>query len=463
VTNAADTGPIRFPQGFEWGTATASYQIEGAAGEDGRGRSIWDTFSHTPGRTANGETGDVACDHYHRYREDVALMRDLNAGVYRFSLAWPRLQPDGRGPLNEAGVAFYDRLVDELLGAGIRPWVTLYHWDLPQVLEDEGGWPERQTAQRFADYAAAVHARFADRVADWTTLNEPWCSAFLGYASGHHAPGRQDPAAAVRAAHHLMLGHGLAVQAMRAARGDLRYGITLNLHPSAPATASAGDQEAARRVDGVTNRIFLDPILAGRYPGDVLADLAPITGADHIRAGDEKQISQPLDLLGVNYYRRNIVRAIPAGEPGHPEAAMVGASDIELVRTGKPATAMGWEIDPTGLHDILTRISRDYASPPLYITENGAAFPDTVAADGAVHDPERIDYLDGHFRAAHRAIQDGVDLRGYFVWSLMDNFEWAWGYGRRFGLVYIDYGTGQRLVKDSGRWYSRVAAANGLG
>ena len=460
MTTAADTGAIRFPAGFDWGVATASYQIEGAADEDGRAPSIWDTFSHTPGRTANGETGDIACDHYRRYREDVALMRELNARVYRFSLAWPRLQPSGHGPLNPVGVAFYDRLIDELLGAGIRPWVTLYHWDLPQVLEDEGGWPERQTAYRFADYAAAVHARFADRVSDWTTLNEPWCSAFLGYAAGHHAPGRQEPAAAVRAAHHLMLAHGLAVQAMRAARDDLRYGITLNLYPTTAATASAADREAARQVDGICNRIFLDPILSGRYPRDVLADLGPIAGTGHIEDNDEKQIGQPLDLLGVNYYSRHVVRAISTDQPN---AAWVGAGRAEAVRTGRPTTAAGWEIDPTGLYEILTRVAREYAAPPLYVTENGAAFPDVIAADGAVHDPQRIEFLDGHFREAHRAIQDGVDLRGYFVWSLMDNFEWAWGYARRFGLAYVDYATQRRLIKDSGRWYSRVSAANGLG
>jgi beta-glucosidase len=463
MTTATDGGTIRFPDGFDWGVATASYQIEGAVGEDGRGRSIWDTFSHTPGRTANGETGDVACDHYHRYRDDVALIRALSAGVYRFSMAWPRFQPDGRGPLNPAGVAFYDRLIDELLGAGIRPWVTLYHWDLPQALEDQGGWPERQTAYRFADYAAAVHARFADRVTDWTTLNEPWCSAFLGYASGHHAPGRQDPAAAVRAAHHLMLGHGLAVQAMRSARDGLRYGITLNLYPTSAATASAADREAARRVDGTCNRIFLDPILAGQYPQDVLADLEPIAGTRHIEDGDEKQIAQPLDVLGVNYYSRHVVRARAAGSDIRPNAAWVGAGDAEAVRTGRPVTAADWEIDPSGLYDILTRVARDYPAPPLYVTENGAAFTDVVAPDGTVHDPQRTEFLAGHFREAHRAIRDGVDLRGYFVWSLMDNFEWAWGYGRRFGLAYTDYSTQRRLVKDSGRWFSGVAAANALG
>jgi beta-glucosidase len=458
MTDATDTGALRFPDGFDWGVATASYQIEGAVDEGGRSPSIWDTFAHTPGKTANGETGDVACDHYHRYRDDVALMRELNVGVYRFSLAWPRLQPSGRGPLNPAGVAFYDRLIDELLGVGIRPLVTLYHWDLPQALEDEGGWPERQTASRFADYAAAVHARFADRVRDWTTLNEPWCSAFLGYAAGHHAPGHEDGAAAVRAAHHLLLGHGLAVQAMRSARDDLRYGITLNLYPTSAATSAAADQEAARRVDGICNRIFLDPILRGRYPEDVLADLEPIAGLAHIEGGDEKQIGQPLDLLGVNYYSRHVVRAAT----DRPNAAWVGA-DAESVRTGRPVTAAGWEIDPTGLYDIITRVSREYQAPPLYITENGAAFPDAIADDAGVHDEQRIAYLDGHFREAHRAIRDGVDLRGYFVWTLMDNFEWAWGYDRRFGLVYVDYASQRRLVKDSGRWYSEIAAANGLG
>jgi beta-glucosidase len=460
MTDASGSDVMRFPDGFDWGVATASYQIEGAVHEGGRSPSIWDTYSHTPGKTANGETGDIACDHYHRYRYDVALMRELSARVYRFSVAWPRLQPAGRGPLNPAGVAFYDRLIDELLGAGIRPWVTLYHWDLPQVLEDEGGWPERRTAQLFADYAAAVHERFADRVQDWTTLNEPWCSAFLGYASGRHAPGRQDPAASVRAAHHLMLGHGLAVQAMRAARDDRRYGITLNLYPTTAASSSEADQDAARRVDGICNRVFLDPILRGRYPDDVLADLEPVAGHAHIQDGDEKVIGQPLDVLGVNYYSRHVVRA--GAEPGRADAAWVTAPGAEGVRTGMPVTAADWEIDPTGLHDILTCVAREYDAPPLYITENGAAFPDVIAADGAVHDDQRIAFLDGHFRAAYRAIQDGVDLRGYFVWSLLDNFEWAWGYERRFGIVYVKYDSQERLIKDSGRWFADVAAANTL-
>jgi beta-glucosidase len=329
-------------------------------------------------------------------------------------------------------------------------------------LEDAGGWPVRETALRFADYAAAVHARFADRIGDWTTLNEPWCAAFLGYASGHHAPGRQDPAAAVRAAHHLMLGHGLAVEAMRSARADLNYGITLNLYPTDAASDTAADVDAARRIDGISNRIFLDPILRGRYPADVLADLAPIAGTDHILDGDEKQIGLPLNVLGVNYYSRHVVRAAQGGTTAAPNSTWVGSEDVEKVDTGRPTTAMGWDIDDDGLYDILTRVAREYDAPPLYVTENGAAFDDVLDADGAVHDPERIDYLDSHFRAAHRAIRDGVDLRGYFVWSLTDNFEWAWGNSRRFGLIHLDYATQRRTVKDSGRWYAGVTGTNAL-
>ncbi len=454
--------PITFPADFLWGTATASYQIEGGVDEGGRGRSVWDTFAHTPGKILGGDTGDVACDHYHRYPEDVALMRELGVGSYRFSLAWPRFQPDGRGGLNPDGVAFYDRLLDELLTAGIRPWVTLYHWDLPQALEDAGGWPVRETALRFADYAAAVHARFADRISDWTTLNEPWCAAFLGYASGHHAPGRTEPAASVRAAHHLMLGHGLAVEAMRSARADLDYGITLNLYPVDPASADAADIDAARRVDGISNRLFLDPILRGRYPADVLADLEPIVGTEHIQDGDEKQIGLPLNVLGVNYYSRHVVRATQPGTTPEPNAAWVGSEEIQAIDTGRPTTAMGWDIDDQGLYDVLTRVARDYEAPPLYVTENGAAFDDVLEADGTVQDPQRIDYLDAHFRAAHRAIGDGVDLRGYFVWSLMDNFEWAWGNARRFGLIHLDYDTQKRTIKDSGHWFAGVTRANAL-
>jgi beta-glucosidase len=468
MTSDSHTTALPFPSGFLWGTATASYQIEGGVHEGGRGESIWDRFAHTPGRVLNGDTGDVACDHYHRYRDDVALMRDLGVNAYRFSLAWPRLQPDGAGRLAAGGLAFYDRLIDELLAAGIRPWVTLYHWDLPQAIEDRGGWPERDTAARFAEFAVAVHERLADRVEDWTTLNEPWCSAFLGYASGHHAPGRTEPAAAVRAAHHLLLAHGDAVAAMRAARPEQHFGITLNLYPVDAASDRPEDHDAARRVDGVCNRLFLDPVLRGSYPADVLADLEPIAGNGFIAGGDDGIIGVPLDFLGVNYYSRHVVRSARTDEPGvtkdgaRHEPAWVGATDVEKIDTGRPKTAMGWEIDATGLQEIVTRLARDYSAPPLYITENGAAFPDEVMTDGHIRDVGRVRYLDAHVRAAKRAIDDGIDLRGYFVWSLMDNFEWAWGYDRRFGLIHVDFVTQVRTIKDSGRWFAGVATANAI-
>ena len=444
----------RFPAGFVWGSATASYQIEGAVKEDGRRPSIWDTFTGTPGKVVGGDTGDPADDHYHRYAEDVKLMQQLGLSGYRFSVAWPRLQPTGTGALNTAGLSFYDRLLDELAAAGIAPFVTLYHWDLPQTLETAGGWPSRDTAYRFADYAAAVHGRFADRVSQWTTLNEPWCSAFLGYASGEHAPGRTEPAAAVRAAHHLLLGHGLAVQSMRAARPDQSYGITVNLYPTDAATDSAADRDAARRVDGLANRIFLDPLLKGQYPTDILRDWGPLVDGDLIRNGDTVAIAAPLDFLGVNYYTRHVVAARQPEEEGAVNPAWVGATDVKSVYRGVPVTAMGWEIDSQGLYDTLQMVTRNYDAPPLYVTENGAAFDDVPADDGAVHDKERTAYLGEHFAAAARAIKDGVDLRGYFVWSLMDNFEWAWGYSRRFGLIRVDYSTQARTIKDSGHWYA---------
>ncbi|MFI7587449.1 GH1 family beta-glucosidase [Spongisporangium articulatum] len=454
---------VLFPAGFAWGTATASYQIEGAVKEGGRSPSIWDTFSHLPGRVAGGDHGDVADDHYNRYREDVALLADLGVTHYRFSLAWPRLQPAGRGGLNPDGVDFYSRLVDELLAHDIQPWVTLYHWDLPQDLEDAGGWPARDTAYRFADYAAAVHRRLHDRIRYWTTMNEPWCSAFLGYASGVHAPGRTEPAAALAAAHHLMLGHGLGVQAMRAADPDASYGITLNLTPTVPATDSPADVDAARRVDAVSNRIFLDPILRGRYPEDLRADVEAVSDLGFVQDGDEIVTGTPLDVLGVNYYFRAAVSADEGSlrYEGAP-SAWVGSEDVRQVGTGLPVTDMGWEIDPTGLYDVLTGLARDYDPIPLYVTENGAAYPDVVSPDGAVHDHERIAFLDGHFRAAARAIDDGVDLRGYFVWSLLDNFEWAYGYAKRFGLVHVDYDTQVRTPKDSALWFAEVTRRNGL-
>ncbi len=453
---------MRFPEGFVWGAATAAYQIEGAVHDDGRGPSIWDTFSRTPGRVHAGHTGDVACDHYHRYAEDVALMAELGLSAYRFSVAWPRIQPDGTGPANPRGLDFYDRLVDEVRGRGIDPIVTLYHWDLPQALEDRGGWTARETAERFAEYASAVHARLGDRVDTWTTLNEPWCSAYLGYGSGVHAPGRRDPGAAFTAVHHLLLGHGLAGLALRAA-GVRTLGITLNPAAVFPADAtSAADAEAVRLVDGLQNRIFFDPLLRGGYPADVLDHIARHTDLDHLRDGDEKIIATPIDLLGINYYAPTYVAARPGAAGGG--GAYPGTEDIEFLPPVGPVTDMGWLIEPTGLTRLLERISRDYPGVPLMITENGAAFADQVHRSAAdrVPDPDRISYLDGHLRAAHEAISRGVDLRGYLVWSLLDNFEWAEGYRKRFGIIYVDYLTQRRVPKDSARWYQEVIRRNGL-
>jgi beta-glucosidase len=449
---------MSFPEGFAWGTATASYQIEGAVDEGGRSKSIWDTFSHTPGKVDSGDTGDVADDHYHRYEEDVAHMADLGVGWYRFSLAWPRLQPDGRGALNDAGVDFYTRLIEALLAKDIKPWVTLYHWDLPQVLEDAGGWPERDTAERFAEYSAAVYDRLSDRVAHWTTLNEPWCSSILGYSMGAHAPGVTDPGKSIAAAHHLMLGHGLAIDAMRGrGKSGHQFGITLNLSPTEAASDAPEDVDAARRADGLANRLFLDPLLKGAYPADVLEDVHTITDCAFIQDGDEQQIKVDLDFLGVNYYFRTVVRR---GEDAGGPTIWPGNGDIDPVERGRPKTEMGWEIDADGLYDILTRVARDYPGVPLYVTENGAAFAD-VKQNGAVHDPDRVEYLRTHFGAAQRAIGDGVDLRGYFVWSLLDNFEWAYGFSKRFGLIHVDYETLERTPKDSAKFYAQVTRANG--
>ncbi|MFI9846882.1 GH1 family beta-glucosidase [Nonomuraea sp. NPDC051941] len=445
-----------FDPGFLWGAATASYQIEGAVAEDGREPSIWDVFSAQPGNVREGHTGDVACDHYHRYPDDVALMAELGLRAYRFSVAWPRVQPLGSGAVNQRGLDFYRRLVDELLGRGIEPWPTLYHWDLPQPLEDAGGWPARETALRFADYAAAVHDALADRVTHWTTLNEPWCSAYLGYATGEHAPGRREPAAAIRAVHHLLLGHGLAASAMSGSR----VGITLNPTQARPETGSAEDLEAARRIDGVANRIFLDPLYRAAYPADVIADLAAVTDFEHVHDGDLKTIAAPLDFLGVNYYTPAIVSGIVSGDglalPQDKPTPYVGSETVRFVDGGRPRTAIGWEIDERGLSDLLLRLARDYPVTALYVTENGAAY------DEEAHDADRIAYLDGHLRACHHAVTQGVPLRGYFAWTLLDNFEWAHGYCQRFGLVHVDFATQRRTPKDSARWYAEVIRRGGL-
>lgn len=449
----------RFPDGFRWGGATSAYQIEGAVTEDGRGLSIWDTFTAQPGAIANGDTGGVACDHYHRYREDVALMAGLGLTAYRFSLAWPRIQPDGAGAANPRGLDFYQRLVDALLEQGIEPWATLYHWDLPQPLEDAGGWPSRDTAARFADYAALVHAALGDRVRHWITVNEPWCSAFLGYGSGVHAPGRQDGAAAVRALHHLLLGHGLAVRAIRAADPNVEIGYAPNLYKVRPASDRDADVDAARRIDGLANRIQLDPVLRGSYPEDVLTDLAPVTDQAHIRDGDLTTIATPGTFLAVNYYSRYVVAH--SDTPQLP-SAWPGSEHVRFQPTDGPTTALGWAVDPDGLREVLLRLHREYPPLPLVITENGAAYDDVPDATGRVDDQERIAYLAAHVRACQDAIAAGVPLTGYFVWSMLDNFEWAEGYSKRFGLIRVDYPTQRRIPKASADWYAQVARTNGL-
>ncbi|MCU7727151.1 GH1 family beta-glucosidase [Actinoplanes sp. KI2] len=450
---------ITFPDGFVWGAATASYQIEGAVREDGRGPSIWDTFSRTPGRVYAGHTGDVACEHYHRYVDDVALMADLGLASYRFSVAWPRIQPDGTGPVNVKGLDFYDRLTDELLGKGIDPVVTLYHWDLPQTLEDLGGWANRLTAEAFAEYAQIVHARLGDRVGTWTTLNEPWCSAYLGYASGRHAPGRQEPAAAFAAVHHLLLGHGMAARTLRSA-GARTISITLNPSVAFPVDPeSAADREAVRIIDGLSNRMFLDPLLKGQYPADMLTHLARFTDLSYLQDGDLATINAPIDVLGINFYQPSYVSAKP-GTPAAPDQP--GSEGIAFRAPDGPVTDMNWLIEPSGLTRLLQRIHDDYDGIPMLITENGAAYPEGPAEDGGVHDTRRIEYLDGHLRACHDALAAGVDLRGYFVWSLMDNFEWAEGYAKRFGIVHVDYTTQQRVLKDSAKWYREVIRRNGI-
>lgn len=477
TTTAPATTTRALPAGFVLGAATAAYQIEGAAFEDGRTASIWDTFSRVPGAVLGADNGDVACDHYHRYRDDVVLMARLGLDTYRFSTSWARVCPDG-GPVNARGLDFYERLVDELLAQGIAPWLTLYHWDLPQALEDRGGWANRETAERFVDYALAVHERLGDRVATWTTLNEPWCSSFLGYTAGVHAPGHTDPSAGLAAAHHLMLGHGLVVRALRERDAGLRLGLTLNhtvpdpVDPNDPA-----DVDAARRVDAQMNRVFLDPIFRGAYPQDLLDDLAEAglrAGLEEvIRPGDLEVISTPIDALGVNYYQGEAVGARPPAEAVATEAATERPTrspfpvphDIHHHPRGLPTTAMGWEVQPEGLTRLLVRLHEEYAGPAgtdLYVTENGAAFSDEVAADGAVHDAGRTEYLRDHLAAVLDAVDHGVPVKGYFYWSLMDNYEWAWGYSQRFGIVRVDYQTQERTIKDSGHLYARIIAERAL-
>lgn len=432
---------ITFPDDFVWGAATAAYQIEGAWNADGKGESIWDRFTHTPGKIFDASTGDVACDHYHRYRQDIALLNLLGLRAYRFSIAWPRVLPTGAGAVNERGLDFYDRLMDALLEAKIEPYATLYHWDLPQALQDRGGWGNRDIVGYFADYASVVAKRLGDRVKNWMTLNEPWVIAFMGHRSGEHAPGLRDEKLALQVAHHLLVAHGAGTDALRATSRDARVGIVLNLWPletmhNTPeqvAEAQAGWQQNAGW--------FLDPLFRASYPRaiwDAYGDKQP-----RVLPGDMTQIARPLDFWGINYYSRNVI--------GAPEPL----PDSEY-------TEMGWEVHAPALERMLVRLNGEYRLPPTFITENGAAFADEYNGDGQVRDPRRTEYLYSHLHAVARAISQGVDVRGYFVWSLMDNFEWAWGYSKRFGVVYVDYATQTRVLKDSAKWYAQTISENAL-
>jgi beta-glucosidase len=435
--------------GFVWGVATSAYQIEGSVDADGRLPSIWDTFSRVPGAIDGGDTGDVACDHYRRWPEDVRLLRELGVGAYRFSVAWPRVVPEGTGRVNPAGLAFYDRLVDALLEAGIRPFVTLYHWDLPQALQDRGGWPERSTAEAFADYAAVVAGALGDRVTDWMTLNEPLCSAWIGHLEGTMAPGVKDIAQAVPAAHHLLLAHGLGAAAVRAAASrPPSVGIVCNLSPCDPATDRPEDLAAARRADGHVNRWWLDPLFGRGYPADMLGVYGT---APPVRPGDLDVIGTPTDFFGLNYYFRQVVADDPQGPPPHVRQVPV---------PGAPRTAMDWEVYPEGLERLLVRVGKEYGPERIYIAESGSAWPDEVGPDGGVSDPARAEYLERHLQACARAAERGVPVAGYFAWSLLDNLEWAYGFDKRFGLVHVDYATQKRTVKASGRWYAQTIRAH---
>jgi beta-glucosidase len=445
-----------FPDGFTWGVATSAYQIEGAVAEDGRSRSIWDTFSHTAGKVAGGDTGDIACDSYHRWPEDLGLMKELGVGAYRFSIAWPRVVPGGRGPVNQAGLDHYDRLVDALLAAGITPFPTLYHWDLPQTLQDKGGWAARDTAAALADYATVVASRLGDRATNWVTVNEPRCAAWIGHLEGRHAPGLADIDVAVPASFHLLLGHGLAAQAVRAAAPGARVGLVNVLHTCEPKTSTDGDIAATARFDGHVNRWWLDPIHGRGFP----ADMQRVYGVDlPEQPGDLATIATPLDFLGANYYSPTVIADHPGGPVPYarevpPDAGPDGGPD------SVPRTMLGWEIRAAGLEQVLVRLSEEYGAREVYVTENGSAWPDQPGPDGRLHDSGRVRYLEEHLAACGRAVRRGVPLAGYFAWSLLDNFEWDYGYEARFGLVYVDYSTQQRLMKDSGRRYADIIAAH---
>jgi beta-glucosidase len=451
---------LSFPRGFVWGVATSAYQIEGAVTEGGRGESIWDRFCATPGKVLDGSSGATACDHYHRWRDDVDLMREMGVAAYRFSVAWPRVLPQGRGRVNEEGLAFYDRLVDALLEAGITPFVTLYHWDLPQALQDEGGWGNRGTVNAFVAYADTVSRRLGDRVGHWITHNEPWCVSLLSHHLGAHAPGMKDLPTALRVAHHVLLSHGEAVPVIRGnTRPGSEVGITLNFEVATPASPSAADRDAARHADGAFNRWFLDPVFGRRYPADVVQDYRdlgalPLGEPDWIQPGDLARIAVPTDFLGVNYYTRRIVRSATLPEFQNEPPSVSPPPPSEL-------TTMGWEVYPEGLYGLLCRIHFEYGPRTLYVTENGSAYPDEVSPDGAVHDARRVAYLRQHLEACARAARAGVPLAGYFAWSLMDNFEWERGYTQRFGIVHVDYATQARTPKDTARHYAGVIREQG--
>lgn len=441
----------RFPEDFLWGSATASYQIEGAWNEDCKGESVWDTFCRIPGKIKDGSSGETAVDHYHRWPEDIDLMKELGLQVYRFSFSWPRIFPEGKGSVNPKGLDFYDRIIDRLLEKGIIPFPTLFHWDTPQALEDKGGWANRDTAQYFADYAKVLADRFGDRVRNWITHNEPFVVAIGGYFVGEHAPGRKDPQAAMHTAYHLILSHGLALKALRESLSkDSEIGITLSLSPVHPLSANAEDAKAARNMDGVFNRLFLDPVFKGSYPEDMVRILGPFF--PEIKPDDLKIMSRPIDFLGINYYSRAVFRH----DPDFPlvEATQVFPEGNEY--------SMMWEIYPEGFHEIIKRVWEDYKPEKIIITENGIPVPDGVDFDGRIRDERRIRYVRDHLIQVHRAISDGIPVKGYFHWSLMDNFEWALGYTMRFGLVYVDYSTQQRIIKESGHWFSRVIKDNGF-
>lgn len=449
--------PPPFPEGFVWGVATASYQIEGAVREDGRDESIWDRFTHTPGKIKNSETGDVAVDHYHRYTEDIAIMKEIGVEGYRFSIAWPRIQPSGQGRPNQKGLDFYNRLVDALLEAGVYPFPTLYHWDLPQVLEDAGGWPNRDTAQRFADYADIVAHALSDRVHAFTIFNEPWMFTTLGYLRGYHAPGRADVDAYLRSTHVVNLAQGMAFRTIKNRNGKARIGSAFSMWPCQPATGSPANREAAERAHGWQNIWFLHPALRGFYPDAFVGVSEEMLG---VKPGDMEMIRAPFDFIAINNYLRTILTAVDPGKASADPFSKIFPVETTARGQSGPRTDLGWEVHPKALYDIVMRITRDYDRPVIEITENGCAYSDGPGPDGVIADPRRIDFHRGYLTELNRAIRDGADVRGYYAWSLLDNFEWAEGYSQRFGLVYVDFATQKRTIKESGRWYASLIAGN---